>query len=30
MARVQHVVEESHAYLLRTVGWPHDAIDFDD
>ena len=30
MARVQHVIEESHAYLLRTVGWPHDAIDFDD
>lgn len=29
-ARVRRLVAESHEYLLRTVDWPHDAIDFDD
>ncbi|WP_456697701.1 amidohydrolase family protein [Aeromicrobium sp. P5_D10] len=29
-ARMRRLVEESHDYLLDAVGWPHDAIDFDD
>ncbi|WP_033290675.1 amidohydrolase family protein [Amycolatopsis jejuensis] len=28
--QVRTLVQESHDHLVRTVGWPHDAVDFDD